>query len=195
MDVEKFGLFTVGDPTDRAFTCNICWSRIYEYPFVLSQIVGGSVHNTAWGFEGIHLVFKDWLDDLYWDVVHSDLRPSPLPGTCVWDLTTPPPDEWVNRFDTVLCVSTLEHVTGDHAGIIRDNLLPQVRAGGRLVITFDLPGLQLDQVEGLVGCRMVVPDRPVTPVTSVEPDRTLNLDAGLRVGYLTIRKGNTHAVM
>lgn len=188
MDPIGFGLFSTDDPTDMRFSCDICWSRIYEYPYVLNQIVGETVHNTAWGFEGIHVVFKDRLDSLYRDVTHSDLRSSTLPGTTIWDLRTPPPDMWVDRFDTVLCVSTLEHVTGDHVQIIRDHLLPQVKPDGRLIVTFDLPGLQLDTVETFIGEKLVVPDRPVTPHNSQQPDRLLGLDAGYRVGYLTIQK-------
>jgi hypothetical protein len=189
MDTLKFGLFDVDDPIDERFACDICWSRVYEYPFVLNHVKGPAVHNTAWGFEGIHLVFKAHLDAVYPGTVHSDLRASDLPGTAVWDLRTPPPDGWVNRFDTVLCISTLEHIGGDHTQIIRDNLLPQVRAGGELVVTFDLPGLQLDAVETYTDRRLERPARPLTPKTSRFPDRVTGYVPGdLQVGYLIIRK-------
>ena len=61
MKVHAFSYFSVDDPVDMQFDCPICWSRIYEYPFVISHL-RGSVHNTSWGYEGIHVVFRDWLD-------------------------------------------------------------------------------------------------------------------------------------
>jgi hypothetical protein len=186
MDCVEFGLFAADDPVDQSFTCSICWSRIYEYPYVLDRIVGESVHNVAWGFEGIHVVFKERLDALYDDVMHSDLRGSHLPATSVWDMRTPPPPEWLGRFDSVLCISTLEHVAGDHAGIIRDNLLSQVAPGGRLIVTFDWPGFQLGPVEEMVGRRLAIPEHPLSPRSSLEPDTVLGLDDGLRVGFLVV---------
>lgn len=163
MNVVEFGLFDAGDPHDETFRCDICWSRPYEYRFAIDRC-GGSIHNTSWGWEGIHVVFRDWLDSHYSDVTHSDLR-----GPVVWDITTPPPDLWVKRFDTVLSISTLEEVAGNHADIILENLLPQVRDGGRLVVTFDLPGFHLDEVSGALGAALKYPPFPLSPANSVNP--------------------------
>lgn len=185
--VDEYGFFAASDPVDRRFTCDICWSRLYEYPWVLERITGNRVHNVAWGFTGIHLIFKAILDDRC-AAVHSDRRESSLHATTVWDLTTPPRPEWVDHFDTVVCISTLEEVRGDHVAIIRDNLLSQVKRGGRLIVTFDVPGFQVDAVSAWLGRAPDVPADPLTPRTSVEPDRVLGIGDEWRVGYLVMTR-------
>lgn len=181
MIVERFGLFAVDDPVDFTFDCPICWSRIYEYPFAIDH-TGGAVHNTSWGYEGIHIVFKEWLDAHHADVVHSDLRPGR--NTEVWDVTTPPPAEWIDRFDTVLSVSALEEIPGDHWQIISQHLYPQLRDGGRLVVTFDLPGFQLAAVKDALDSELQIPEKPLTPRNSPHPAPF----GELHVGFLVIRK-------
>jgi ABC-type transporter Mla MlaB component len=66
----------------------------------------------------------------------------------VLDITVQPPEEYINKFDVVINVSTVEEVDADHLEIIK-NLLMQVRVGGYLIITFDLPGMQLRKLERL----------------------------------------------
>lgn len=179
MRVEDFALFAVDDPLDLAFDCAICWSRIYEYPYVISHLKG-RVHNTSWGYEGIHVVFRDWIDSHY-DTVHSDLR-----GPEVWDITTPPREEWLGAFDTVLSISTLEEVAEDHWRIIEEGFLPQVKPGGRVVVTFDLPGFQLNAVEETLGQQIRVPAEPLTPLNSPRPERTMGLPNDFAVGRLVV---------
>ena len=179
MKVEAFGLFTTDDPIDWTFDCPICWSRIYEYPFVIGHL-RGSIHNTSWGYEGVHLVFRDWLDTHYRNVVHSDLR-----GPEVWDVRTPPPSKWLGRFDTLLSVSTLEEVDADHPTIIRDCFLPQLKPGGRVVITFDLPGFQLSAVEDWLGRTVDRPSNALTPRNSPRID-VMGLGDEYRVGCLVL---------
>lgn len=162
------------------FDCPICWSRIYEYPFAISQL-RGSIHNTSWGYEGIHLVFRDWLDSHYRNVVHSDVR-----GPTVWDIRTPPPEEWLGRFDTLLSISTLEEVEADHPAIIRDHFLPQLTPGGRAIVTFDVGGFQLAATERWLNQTIRIPERPLTPATSPRPDHTMGLPDEFRVGYLIL---------
>ena len=179
MKVEAFGYFSTDDPVDWQFDCPICWSRIYEYPFVIGHL-RGSIHNTSWGYEGVHLVFRDWLDTHHRNVVHSDLR-----GPEVWDIRTPPPEEWLGRFDTLLSISTLEEVAADHSAIIRDHFLPQLKPGGRAVITFDAPGFQLSEVEAWLGQRITLPDNVLTPHNSTRPD-VMGLGDRFWVGYLVL---------
>ena len=181
MKVEAFSYFSTDDPVDWSFDCSICWSRVYEYPFAISHLKG-SVHNTSWGYEGIHVTFKDWLDANVEDVVHSDRRPS---GGEVWDVTWPPREEWLGRFDTLLSISTLEEVRGYHAGIIKDHFLPQLKPGGKAVITFDAPGFQLSEVEVWLGQRISCPDNVLTPQNSKRPD-VMGLNERYRVGYLVL---------
>ena len=178
--VGGFGLFSPDDHYDMFFDCEICWSRIYEYPFA-GNLCSGRVHNTTWGFAEIHERFRFWLDDRF-DAVHSDRRPNT--GTEVWDITTPPRDEWLGSFDTLLCISTLEEVRGDHVQIMRDHFLPQLRPGGRMVVTFDLPGLQLEAVEEWVGQPCAVPG---VPLTNNNSPRRVGIRE-LRVGFLVMTK-------
>lgn len=180
MTIEAFGLFSADDPTDPAFDCPICWSRIYEYPFALKWCQG-AIHNTSWGYEGIHVTFKDALDSMFVDVVHSDQR-----GPEIWDITTPPRAEWLGRFDTLLSISTLEEVRGSHPAIIEQNFLPQVKPDGHVVITFDLPGFQLGAVEQWVGQPVHFPPTPLSP--DLARDKSMGLPSGYRVGYLVITR-------
>lgn len=179
MNVEDFALFAVDDPLDFGFDCAICWSRIYEYPYVISHLQG-RVHNTSWGYEGIHVVFRDWLTDRF-ETVNSDLR-----GPIKWDITTPPREEWLGAFDTVLSISTLEEVSGDHYRIIEEHFLPQLRPGGKLIVTFDVPGFQLENVEAKLDRRISIPTSPLTPRNSPRPEETMGLPNDFGVGRLVI---------
>jgi hypothetical protein len=180
--VEAFSYFSVDDPVDWQFDCPICWSRIYEYPFAIHNL-RGSVHNTSWGYEGIHVVFRDWLNANVPDVVHSDMLNS---GGEVWNVTHPPRGEWLGRFDTLLSISTLEEVRGHHVDIVERNFLPQLKPGGRAVITFDALGFQLRQVEGWLGREIDRPERILTPRNSPRPDVTWGLNDYYWVGYLIL---------
>lgn len=180
-EVESFGFFSTDDPVDWQFDCQICWSRIYEYPFAIDRLFG-AIHNTSWGHEGIHLVFRDWLDAHFDDVVHSDIR-----GPEVWDITTPPRDEWLGRFDCLLSISTLEEIVEDHATIIEKHFLPQLKPGGRVIVTFDVPKFQVAAVEAWLGQPIHVPGNLLTPRTSARVDQVLGLPHDFRVGFLVLK--------
>jgi hypothetical protein len=107
-----------------------------------------SIHNSSWGFGGVHIAFKEDLESSFESVVNSDILHSDEPNTAVLDITAQPPEEYINKFDVVINVSTVEEVDADHLEIIK-NLLMQVRVGGYLIITFDLPGMQLRKLERL----------------------------------------------
>jgi SAM-dependent methyltransferase len=93
------------------------------------------IHNTSWGFDGCHVSFKDILDKLYENVLHSDTRPSNLEKTIIYDVTKTDVT-YLNYFDFVLNVSTIEEVAHPHNFIIK-NLLEQLKPGGYLIFTFD----------------------------------------------------------
>ncbi|MEI6971897.1 MAG: hypothetical protein WCL44_10315 [bacterium] len=166
------------------------WSRIYEYPMVLDMInkhVGRKdicVHNTSWGFEGCHIAFKDILESSYEAVVNTDVQPSELPNTGVWDITTPPRTEYLNHFDVVVNVSTMEEVDCDHLSIF-DNLFSQVKAGGILVCTFDLPGLQLKKFENLFGKVLATAGNDINGKISALPHMKYE---HLTCGIMVVRK-------
>jgi hypothetical protein len=166
------------------------WSRVYEYELVLNKLreldclPKSLVHNTCWGFQGCHVLFKTELEAIYSQVVNSDLLPSNIANTFTHDLREPCPDEWLDKFDFVINVSTIEEIKYPHTKII-ENLLGMVKAGGFLIATFDLPGLQLEMIEKLFGRKIQLVSNPVTGSTS--PHRMDQFDY-LKVGYFVIQK-------
>jgi len=152
-DVLEFRNFSVEDPSDTTWGA---WSRVYEYEWVLLTLEklgaesNSTVHNTSWGFEGgpytCHREFKEALDDAGYETLHSDIIPSTLPRTTLWNLTEDPPSDWIEAFDFVINISTMEEVNANHVQILR-RLFSMVKKGGYLLCTFDLPGLQLPAIE------------------------------------------------
>jgi len=118
------------------------WSRIYEYPLVLDilQKLGASkhssIHNTSWGFEGCHVTFKNDLDNLYNNVLHSDIKGSNLKNTAIYNICEKIQEQYLNYFDFVINISTIEEVNYPNHLVI-NNLFEQVKPGGYLIITFD----------------------------------------------------------
>lgn len=187
MEILEFRKIRLSDRYDKKYGA---WSRIYEYPLVLDKIKehnnvdNPKIHNTSWGFEGCHVTFKNDVDDLYIESYHSDIKPSTLPKTGVWDLTKEPNEEFVNNYDVVLNVSTMEEVKFNHITIF-NNMLKQVKDGGILVCTFDLPGLQLEKFEGLFKQKIERFDDELDGSVSVTPN---NKYEHLSCGLLVIRK-------
>lgn len=163
------------------------WSRIYEYPLVMDMIEkhGNSpkyIHNSSWGFEGCHVIFKEDLDGKY-KVLHTDIKGSNLPNTDVWDITTSN-KKYDDLFDVVINVSTVEEVNFDHITIF-NNLFNQVKKGGILILTFDLPGMQLDKFEKLLGQKIVTFDDEINGNNSQIPNPQFGY---LTCGLLVIQK-------
>lgn len=142
MEVLEFRKITTNDCYDEYYNDGFSWSRVYEYPLVIREIRkyykdGFMIHNSSWGFEGIHIKFKEKLDDLFNKVKHSDILPSELPNTFVYDITKSPDNEEIKKYDIVINVSTLEEVKSDHLDVF-NNLFQQVKKGGLFIATFDL---------------------------------------------------------
>lgn len=184
MEVLEFRKITLDDRFDKDYKA---WSRIYEYPLVLemikkySDIEDPKIHNTSWGWEGCHVMFKNDLDEISDNCIHSDLKKSNLPKTTIWDLTKEPNDDFKNNFDIVINVSTMEEVNFDHMTIF-NNLLGQVITGGLLICTFDLPGLQLEKFETLFDRKIKIFNNEINGGVSILPDnRYKHLSCGLMV--------------
>lgn len=166
------------------------WSRVYEYELVLQKLLElkclpqSQVHNTCWGFQGCHILFKTKLESLYSNVVNSDVLVSTISNTDVYDLRKPCPEEWVGKFDFVVNVSTIEEINYPHTQII-ENLLRMVKVGGFLIATFDLPGLQLEMVEKLFGRKIQLVNNPVTGRSSVYKMDQFDY---LKVGYFVVQR-------
>lgn len=190
MKVLKFKFFDKDDTHDLRFGHEICWSRIYEYPFVLNEIkntgfTNPKIHNASWGFRDIHLVFKTWLDIQY-DTLHSDIRGSSFYKTTHWDITRP--SEFKDHFDIIINISTIEEIPkGDHVQIIK-NHLDQLKPNGYFIFTFDYPGIRLEEVENFVGQKIQEPTTRLNPKNSILPDHKLGLPEDFYVGYMVIQK-------
>lgn len=166
------------------------WSRIFEYELVLQKLKDlnasnqSIIHNTCWGYQGCHILFKTELESRYSNVVNSDVQPSSISNTIVHDLRNSCPEDWNNKFDFVLNISTIEEIAYPHIRIF-ENLLKMVKIGGFLIVTFDLPGLQLDMFERLFGVSIQDTLNPVTGITS--PYRMDEFHY-LKVGYFVVQK-------
>lgn len=190
MKLKKFKFFSPHDRYDLKFQHEICWSRVYEYPFVLNEIKEHGlsnpiIHNASWGFRDIHLVFKTYLDLLYKNTVHSDIKISTLYNTEYWNIIEA--SAYSNYFDVIINVSTVEEVKYDHVEIIK-NHLNQLKDGGIFILTFDYPGLELDSIEEFLQQKIAEPIERLTPKNSILPDNVLNLPDNFTAGYLVIEK-------
>ena len=166
------------------------WSRIFEYELVLQKLKDlnsssqSLIHNTCWGYQGSHILFKSELESMYSTVVNSDIQPSLIGNTVVHDLRNTCPADWNDKFDFVLNISTIEEIDYPHIQIF-ENLLKMVKVGGFLISTFDLPGLQLEMFEKLFGVKIQDTHNPVTGISSpYRMDEFYNL----KVGYFVIHR-------
>lgn len=190
MEVIDFRYITTKDlNSEGLFKHEGVWSRCYEYPMVLDwmdRLVAEEslIHNSSWGFAGIHVVFKKELDRLYKNVLHTDIKRSNLEKTEIYNIKNKPPEEWREKFDCVLNISTLEEVGGDHEEVF-DNLYSQVKSGGYFICTFDLPGLQLEKIEKKLGQKILSQGTPINGSNSIVKNFRYS---GLNCGIMVIRK-------
>ena len=171
------------------------WSRVYEYPLILDLLEKygatpqSNIHNTSWGWEGLaececHLWFKNILDKKYPNNINSDIRISNELNTYIYDLTTNPKEEWVENFDFVINISTLEEVGADHIDVFNKSF-SMVKKGGYFLCTFDLPGLQLDKFEKYFNTKYEITPSPISGVNS---DFKTERYAHLNCGYMVVQK-------
>ena len=163
--------FIKDDPREDRY---VHWSRVYEWRYVLDMLRKyrpRTVHNTACGGlnsgDCLHLTFCADVSALCPDAVHSDLWGGGYPGT----ETKPPGDRFEHHditephdrtFDFVLNVSTIEHLPKDKVTRTLDNLLRQVAPGGHLILTFDFPDIDLQQIVDYFGVMFETPTNYVT---------------------------------
>ena len=198
-EVVEFRYLTVNDHCDTKYEA---WSRIYEYPYVLDTLVKlnanneSTIHNSSWGFEGCHVTFKNNLDGLYKNTTHSDIKESTLTNTIVYDITQKIEEKYINFFDFVLNVSTVEEVNYPN-DIVLNNLFEQVKPGGYLIVTFDydqnicntfgIGSMNLSCVENYLNKKIQDNhyNSNINGNNSVLPN---NLFSGLNCGALVLRK-------
>ena len=190
MKIVNFRYITKNDEFDDTYPH---WSRKWEYPTVFSIIKSlesefnnnPKIHNSSWGFDvEHHQRFKGVLEKEFsaYNITNSDILYREIPNTCIHDITQPPNDAFKESFDIVLNVSALEEIPGDHL-LYLQNLLEQVKPNGYLIITFDLPGLQLEKIEDFFRIRLSQKNYDNRIVGSGAP-----WFDGLNVGLLVVKK-------
>lgn len=189
-EVIEFRTIDITDDYDDKW---IFWSRIFEYPIMLKtlkqlkkdhKISNESIHNTCWGFQDIHKKFKENLEQNFFKIVNSDILESDEENTMVYDITKTAQMRLINQFDFVINVSSIEEIYNNHYKIFR-NLFDMVKRGGFLVMTFDLPGLQLGKFEKVFNQKMKYTENPISGMNSPITDERYG---DLNVGFLVIRK-------
>lgn len=150
MKIHEFKKFKYTDPyeldpyTNENIGGGRHWSRVYEYPAALTALKKYSkdsnalVHNSSWGWEGVHIMFKNQLEECFHNTINSDIKPSSLPNTFVYDITNEPSNEYKNKYDFVLNISVIEELpVNEHINTIK-KLFSQINTGGFFIMTFDI---------------------------------------------------------
>ena len=86
------------------------------------------------------------------NIVNSDIKRSNLKNTVIYDITKEN-NQYKEYFDYVINISAIEEINFDHLKIIK-NLYMQVKKNGYLILTFDLPGLQLGKIEDFLKAKI-----------------------------------------
>lgn len=192
MIIEKFSYFSSTDTVDERLTHKDGWSRPYEYNFVLEELAQLNIeteliHNSCWGYKGVHITFKNVLESLYPNVTNSDILASKEANTFVYDITKDN-QKFHNKFDYIINVSTLEEIKSmPHVEILKSQY-KQLKQGGKFIITFDLNksrGLQLEAVEKFLGQKITQVESPLTGLSSKYKNERYS---NLKCGYLVIKK-------
>lgn len=156
MQVHEFRFLTPYEPfIDLRF---INWSRCYEWGYVLNVIRNypyAKIHNTCAGPGQIHKQFHDSLVAINKNIVNSDLIETDINKHFLNFRRYNILDPLEEKFDIVLCISTLEELSDKDTNIPRafNNLINQLNKGGRLIITCDYPDVDLKILENLIGRR------------------------------------------
>jgi hypothetical protein len=108
------------------------------------------------------------------NVLSTDQKKSKLENTEVYDLTHSPKKEWLEKYDFVLNISTLEEIPVGQVDIFQ-NLLSMVKVGGYLIVTFDIPGLKINEFEEYFNKKFESSDKKIS-------------NGSLTCGYMVIRK-------
>lgn len=191
-EVIDFRFAEVADKFNEKYVQVGAWSRPYEYLFVIDFIRWNmlkgmekpKIHNTSWGFEGIHVTFRDDLD-VIGECVHSDIVSSLYRESYYYDITEESKD-FENKFDFVLNVSTIEHLSTSAKRITSiENLFKQVKPNGYLILTFDYPSVNLLEIETLVNLKCKSPIDVLNGKNSINPYVNYY---NLNVVYLILRK-------
>ncbi len=191
-EVIDFRFAKTSDVYDLLYKQEGAWSRIYEYKYVIDFMSkhinntesGLAIHNSSWGFEGIHILFRNALNKIG-KCIHSDIRKPNSVDEYKYDITTND-KTLVNRFDYVINVSTIEHLdTVENRLSAIENLFNQTVKGGYLILTFDYPRVNLSEIETLVGVKCEKGIEILNGLNSINPNKNYE---NLNIVYLMLRK-------
>tara|TARA_Y100000592_G_scaffold99828_1_gene177381 strand:+ start:4892 stop:5479 length:588 start_codon:yes stop_codon:yes gene_type:complete len=171
----------------ESYNDGAAWSRIYEYKlaeqFLKEKMNKESrVHNSAWGYEGIHIVFRKKIDEIC-SCLHSDIVPNKHNlFSYKYNLLTVD-EKLLNKFDCVLNISVLEHLGGfENTKKAILNLYDQVKVGGYLYCTFDYPRVDLKELEKMLNVRCIEPESKLNGSNSKQKnDKYSNLNIVLLI--------------
>lgn len=168
MQVKEFRFLTTKDKSNQI---REAWSRAYEYEWILNKLNDKqplSIHNTGcWGWD-IHIAFAYELEKQFWScVINSD--------SWGWEMLNYPSNyreynllkKGNMLYDSVLCISTLEHLPKDEILKAFQNLLDQTL--NDLYITFDYPEVNLEQFENYLWVKCIREWEILNPENSVVP--------------------------
>lgn len=184
MQLIEFRKINTKDICDHYYNDGFAWSRIYEYPLVFNKIKqyykeDYLIHNSSWGFEGVHILFKEKLDSFF-NVEHSDIRFSGLKNTFVYNILEKN-NSLKEKYNIVINISTLEEVNGNHLEVFH-NLYDQIKNGGYIICTFDLPGLQLKSFEDLFNQKIYENEFSISGINSeLKNIKCSNLNCGILI--------------
>lgn len=149
MKVVEFKYFSKDDECD---TKRLAWSRIYEYDWVLKQLLSlwikePLIHNSwCWGWT-IHLEFAQELEN-YWTIINTDndnWQWSKVPNNFLkYDILKSCNFE----ADIVLCISTLEHLSDQVLAL--SNLIEATKEWGYIIVTLDSPPVNIEAIENFL---------------------------------------------
>lgn len=167
--ITTFRYLVTSDQWDDGYDL---WSRIYEYPWAMSQLpqrIAPRIHNTAWGWDIGNVRFRTHLDAIGC-CIHSDRESQhPTLKTTLYDMTEHQAG-WDKTFDAVLCISTLEHLSPEDRPVALANLWAQVARGGRLILTCDVPTVTEEELTKLFGYRPLSPGIRISGERSAKPN-------------------------
>jgi len=188
-EVIDFRFVSTDDKYDLKYKLSDAWSRVYEYKYVYDFIVtqnkeNPQIHNSSWGFGGVHVVFRDEID-LIGNCLHSDINESKLKESYYYDITKID-NNLLNKFDFVVNISTIEHLNSSKDMILAiQNLYDQLKPTGYLILTFDYPRVDLDEIEKFLGIKCEKCDNMLNGTNSIYPNTTYE---NLNIVYLILQK-------
>jgi hypothetical protein len=199
MEVLEFCFLKTSNKSDNKWKE---WSRVYEYPYIIDKlkVLGANnnslIHNSSWGYTELHKMFKDELDSVFDNCIHSDIRPSLLDKTFCYDITKKIDNKYNNYFDFVINISTIEEVGYNNVEIIK-NLFEQVKIGGYLIVTFDYihsyngiegnGSINLESVSQFIN-KNINNDEPSRNITGNNSTSPMPIWGHLQCGVLIIKK-------